>query len=136
MRKISVWNPWGFTPNRLLDWNDDDLWEDVDMDVYEEGDNVVVKVKAPGFKKDQIDVSIEAGKVTIVGNAKDVQEEEDSKRKYYRKEIAQKSFTRSCELPVDVVPGKSKASFQDGILEITLPKSEEAKPKKISIDVS
>lgn len=115
------------------DW---DSWDGIEMDVYEEGDNVVVKVKAPGFKKEDVDVSIEAGKVTVVGNTQEEVEEKEKDRKYYRKEITKKSFTRSCDLPVDVVPEKSSAKFEDGVLWVTLPKSEEAKPKKIKVDVS
>lgn len=124
-------------PKGFLDL--DEEWEamsDIEMDVYEEGDQVVVKVKAPGFKKDEVDVSVESGKVTVVGNAQQEKEEEDKKRKYYRKEISKSSFTRSCVLPVDVVPDKANANFEDGVLTITLPKSEEAKPKKIKVDVS
>lgn len=120
------------------DLEDEDFLEmsDIGMDVYEEGENVVVKVVAPGFNKDQLDISIESGKVSIVGKAEDVVEEKESKRKYYRKEISRRSFTRSCELPVDVVPDKAKADFKDGVLTVSLPKSEEAKPKKIKVDVS
>jgi HSP20 family protein len=136
MRRLTVWNPWGMMPG-WRDVEDDDFLEmsDISMDVYEEGDDVVVKVVAPGFKKDQLDISIEAGKITIVGKAEDVVEEQEKKRKYYRKEISRRSFTRSCELPVDVVPDKAKADFKDGVLKVSLPKSEEAKPKKIKVDV-
>lgn len=120
-----------------MDWDEDEFADmaDMSMDVYEEGDNVVVKVVAPGFKKDQMDISIESGKITIVGKAEEKVEEEDKKRKYYRKEISQRSFTRSCALPVDIVPSKADAKFKDGVLTITLPKSEEAKPKKIKVNV-
>lgn len=137
MRRLTVWNPWGVMPS-WRDLEDEDFLEmsDIGMDVYEEGENVVVKVMAPGFSKDQLDISIESGKVTIVGKAEDVMEEKESKRKYYRKEISRRSFTRSCELPIEVVPDKAKADFKDGVLTVSLPKSEKAKPKKIKVDVS
>lgn len=138
MRKISVWNPWGISPKRFFDMSSDDDWYDVspvEMDVYEKGDDVIVEIKAPGFSKDDIDVSIESGKITIVGKYKEEKEEKDEDRKYYYREITNQSFTRSCELPVSVVPDKAEAKFENGILKITLPKSEEAKPKKIKIDV-
>lgn len=135
MRRLSIWSPWGFMP-RDLDWDDMDVdYSDVQMDVYEEGDNVVVKVKAPGFKKDEMDVSVESGNVTVVGKAEERMEEEDKKRKYYRREISKRSFTRSSALPVEVEPSKAEAKFEDGVLKVTLPKSERAKPKKIDIDV-
>jgi HSP20 family protein len=136
MRKLSVWNPWRSFPTNFFDDDWDEFAEEVQMDVYEEGDNVIIKVKAPGFNKDEVDVSIESGQVTIVGNAKEEVEEEDKGRKYYRKEIRKNSFTRSCALPVKVVPDEAKATFQNGVLRVTLPKSEEAKPKKIKVDVA
>lgn len=137
MRRLTVWNPWGMGPG-WSDWDEDDFLEasDIRMDVYEEGEEVIVKLVAPGFKKDQMDISIESGKITIVGKAESVVEEKEKKRKYYRKEISRRSFTRSCELPVDVVSSKAKAEFKDGVLKVKLPKSEEAKPKKIKVDVS
>lgn len=138
MRKLSVWNPWGVTPGGFfdLDENWDDMLGDVEMDVYEEDDNVVVQLKASGFKKDEIDISIEVGKITIVGNASEEVVEDDKKKKYYRREITKKSFARSCALPVDIVPDKAKALFENGVLTITMPKSEDAKPKKVKVDIS
>ena len=123
---------------RWMDWDEDDLagMADVSMDVYEEGDNVIVKLVAPGFKKDDMDISIESGKITIVGKVKEIIEEKEKKRKYYRKEISQRSFTRSCDLPVDVVPSKANAKFKDGMLTISMPRTEESKPKKVKVDVS
>ena len=137
MRRLSVWNPWGMTP-RWMDWDEDDLIEmsDVSMDVYEEGDSVVVKIVVPGFKKDQLDISVESGKIVVTGKSEEKLEESSKKRKYYRKEIATKSFTRSCALPVDVVPSKAQAKFEDGILTISLPKTEESKPQKIQLSVN
>jgi len=132
MRRLSVWGPWGLMPN---DWDEFDWDSDIQMDVYEEGDNVMVKVKAPGFKKDEIDVSVESGNITVVGKAQEEIEEKDKKRKYYKKEISKRSFTRSCALPVEVIPSKSNATFEDGVLTISLPKSEGSEPKKIDIDV-
>jgi HSP20 family protein len=135
MRRLSVWGPWGMMP-RDFDWDGMDVdYSDIQMDVYEEGDNVMVKVKAPGFKKDEIDVSVESGTITVVGKSQESMEEDNKRRKYYRKEISKKSFTRSCALPVEVEPSKSEAKFEDGVLVVTLPKSERAKPKKIDIDV-
>lgn len=136
MRRLSVWNPWSVIPRSMLDEEWEDYSSEVEMDVYEENDQVIVKVKAPGFKKDEIDISIESGQITIVGDAVEEVEEEGNDRKYYRREIQKNSFTRSCALPVEVVPNKAKATFENGVLKVVLPKSEEAKPKKIKVDVS
>jgi HSP20 family protein len=137
MRRLSVWNPWSLSPRNFFDedWDLEDFPSEVQMDVYEEDDKIVVKVKAPGFEKDQVDVSIESGQVTIVGNAEEKVEEEDKKRKYYRKEIRKNSFTRSCTLPVEVEPDKAKATFKNGVLQIELPVSEKEKPKRIDVRV-
>lgn len=133
MRSISVWNPWGVLPRGWADWDEEMEMANTEMDVYEEGDTVVVKLKAPGFKKDQLDISIESGMISIVGKSEEKIEEQNKGRKYYRKEINVKSFTRTATLPVPVTPDKAQAKFEDGVLVVTLPKSAEAKPKKIGI---
>lgn len=123
-------------PRDWSDWDDFGVSiSDIQMDVYEEGDNVKVRVKAPGFKREEIDVSVESGNITVTGKASEEIKEEDKKRKYFRREISKRSFTRTCALPVDVVAGKADAKFEDGVLTVSLPKSEEAKPKKIDIKV-
>ncbi|MBD3329867.1 Hsp20 family protein [Candidatus Dojkabacteria bacterium] len=137
MRSIRVWNPWKMVPRDFFDLDSDDLaeWNEVEMDMYEEKDNIVVKLKIAGFPKDKIDISIENGRLTVKGNVEKESEEDNKDKKYYRKEIQVMSFTRSVDLPVSVISDKAKASFSDGMLEIVLPKSEEAKPKKISVEV-
>ena len=114
------------------DWDIADYGEN-EMDMYEEGDNVIVKVKAPGFKEDQIEITIEGGRVCITGKAEEEEEEKDKKRKYYRKEFRSQSFTRTVDLPVQVKADKAEADFDDGVLTLTLPKSEEAKPKTVKV---
>jgi HSP20 family protein len=136
MSKLTVWNPWGIAPRDLWDVNDDFFgMDDVQMDMYETKDAVVVNLKAAGFGKDDVDIDIESNRLTIRGNAKNVVEENNEK-KYYRKEIKTMSFSRTIDLPATIVSDKVKAVFKNGVLNITLPKSEEAKPKKISVEVS
>jgi len=105
----------------------------VQMDLYEEGDNVVAEVKAPGFEKDQLDIRVEANQLTVSGKVEEVKEDKDKKRKYYRKEMRNLSFTRTCDLPVSVDANKADASFKNGVLKVILPKKEEAKPKQIQV---
>lgn len=106
-----------------------------EMEMYEDDDNVVVKIKAAGFEPDQIDISIEGKVLTITGKVEIEKEEEDKKRKYYYKEMRNESFTRSISLPTSVKSESIKAEMKSGVLKVTLPKAEEAKPKKISISV-
>jgi len=104
------------------------------VDIFEEGDNVVVKAELPGIKKEDVDVSITDNTVSISGEKK--KEEKVERKNYYREERSYGSFTRSFRLPVEVQPDKAKASFKEGVLEIRIPKTEEAKKKekKVSIE--
>jgi HSP20 family protein len=137
MSKLTVWNPWGIAPRDFWDANEDFFGTDeVQMDMYETKDSIVIDLKAAGFGKDNVTIEVESNRLTIRGNAKNVMEEENKDKKYYRKEIKTMSFTRNIDLPATVVADKSKAVFKNGVLNITLPKSEEAKPKKISVEVS
>jgi len=109
-------------------------WDDTRIDMYEEEDNkVVVKLMAPGFNQDNIDISVEGNNLTITGKSELKEEEGDNKRKYYRKEIRTQSFTRTISLPSKVKAEDAVAEFKEGILILTMPKAEEAMPKKISI---
>ena len=103
------------------------------VDIYEEGDDVVVKAELPGMKKDDIEVTITDDTITISGEKK--REEKVEKKNYYRYERSFGSFTRSFRIPVDVQTDKAQASFKDGVLEIKIPKTEEAKrrTKKLQI---
>ena len=138
MTKMSVWNPWRIAPRDIFDVDEDfdfDPFSNVKIDLYEEGDEIFVELKAPGFDKDDIDIRVEANKLVISGNAQEIQEDKQKKRKYYRKEIRNVSFTRTCDLPVPVDAAKAQAKFKNGVLTISLPKKEEAKPKQIDIKV-
>lgn len=104
------------------------------VDIFEEGDNVVVKAELPGIKKEDIDVSMTDNVISISGEKK--REEKVERKNYYREERSYGSFTRSFRLPAEVQTDKAKASFKEGVLEIRILKTEEAKKreKKVSID--
>lgn len=103
------------------------------LDVYEDKDNVFVKAELPGMKKEEIDVSLHDNALTISGERKVEKKHEEAEN--YRSERFFGRFTRSVTLPVPVETDKVKASYKDGILTITLPKSEKAKPKQIEVNV-
>jgi HSP20 family protein len=103
------------------------------LDVFEEKDEVVVKADLPGLTKDEIEVTVTGDVVTIKGEKK--KEEEVKEKDYYRRERAYGSFVRSVELPCEVKSDRIKASFKDGVLEVRMPKTEEAKKKAVSIKI-
>jgi HSP20 family protein len=103
------------------------------VDVYQEQDDIVVKAELPGMDKDNIDVIVSDHLLTIKGEKK--KEEEVKEENYYRSERSQGSFVRTVELPADVKSDQVKATFKNGLLEIHLPKTEDAKKKEIKIKV-
>lgn len=103
------------------------------IDMYDDRENVVVKAEVPGLGKDDIEIQIKGRDLVIKGEKKG--EEEIKKDNYYYAERAYGSFSRVITLPVDIKSDKVKARFKSGILEVTLPKVEEAKPKEIKVEV-
>jgi HSP20 family protein len=115
------------------------IWEDFPMisqgpsaNLWEEDDAIHVEMAVPGLKKENIDIDITSDSVRISGSTKS-EEKEESKKKYYYKSM-ETSFEQSFNLPTKVDSGKSKAKLENGVIHITLPKAEEVKPKKITIE--
>lgn len=104
------------------------------LDVYEDGDNLIVKAELPGMKREEIDVSLHDGVLSISGERKTQENYEQAE--VHRSERFVGRFQRSVSLPVTVAADKVKAQYKDGILTITLPKTEEAKPKHIDVSIS
>ena len=100
------------------------------LDLYETGDHFVAVVELPGMRKEDIDISLHDRTLTISG---------ERKREINNGETAQRTeryvgtFRRSISLPTRVDASKVSATYQDGILKVTLPKAEEAKPKQIQV---
>ena len=103
------------------------------VDVFEEKDDIVVKAEIPGMDKDNIQVNLTDHTLTIKGEKK--KEEEVKEEKYYRSERSYGAFVRTLELPRDVHADKIKATFKNGVLEVRMPKTEEAKAKEIKVKV-
>lgn len=104
------------------------------VDIAENANSVVVKAELPGMTDKDIEVNILGDTLTIKGEKK--REEEKKEQNYYRVERAHGSFQRSITLPSQVVADKAKASFKNGVLEIEIPKKEEAKPKQVKVNVA
>jgi HSP20 family protein len=103
------------------------------LDVLQDKDNITVKAELPGMKKEEIDVSLENGVLSISGERKRDKKFESSET--CREERFVGRFQRSVTLPAAVEAGKVKAQYKDGVLTVTLPKTEEAKPKQINVSV-
>jgi HSP20 family protein len=103
------------------------------VDVTEDKDSLVVKAEMPGMSKDDVKVSVQDNVLTLKGEKK--QEKEEKDKNYHRVERSYGSFCRSFQLPTSVKADKIKANYKDGVLSITLPKTEEVKPKEIPISI-
>ena len=103
------------------------------LDLYKNNDNLIAVVELPGMRKEDIEISLHDGMLTIGGERKSETREGD---KAERTERYIGKFRRSITLPTRVDANKVRATYKDGILTITLPKAEEAKPKQIHVNVS
>ena len=142
---LSTWNPFeelaGF--RRLFDepfvgtLRDGGLaageWKPL-MDVVETKDGITLKVEVPGIKQEDINISLEDSTLTVKGERK--HESEVNEEGYTRFERSYGSFERSVILPPTVDANRVKATYKDGVLEIQLPKKEEARPKAIKVEAA
>jgi len=121
--------PFSFLPSWLPRLRMHELEEiSPSMDIFTDGDDVVVKAELPGMKKEDVDISLTKDSITISGAKK--KEEKVEKKDYYRFESSYGSFRRSFSLPAEVQTEKASAKFKDGVLEVRIPKTEEAKKKE------
>jgi len=142
---VSTWNPFeelaGF--RRLFDepvvgaLRDGILtaeeWKPL-MDVVETKDGITLKVEVPGMKQEDINISLEDNTLTVKGERK--HESEVNEEGYTRFERSYGTFQRSVALPPTVDAERVKATYKDGVLEIQLPKKEEARPKTIKVEAA
>ena len=103
------------------------------LNVAENKDGYVVRAELPGLDKDAVHVTYRAGALILSGEKKC--EEKEEEENYYLCERSFGKFERVIDLPKTVEPDKIKATYNDGILEVTVPKKEEAKPKEISVNI-
>jgi HSP20 family protein len=104
------------------------------LDVYEEKENFIVKAELPGTKREEINVSLHDGALSISGERKSETKHEDAELHHTERFFGR--FQRTVALPASVAADKVKAQYKDGVLTVTLPKTEEAKPKRIDVSVS
>ena len=101
------------------------------LDVYEDKESFSIRVELPGMKREDIEVSLQDGALIISGERKEEKVHEDIS--IHRQERFYGRFTRALTLPMAVAGDKVKAQYKDGVLTVTLPKVEEAKPKQIAV---
>lgn len=102
------------------------------MDVIDRDNEIVVQAELPGVKKEDLDISLSETAITVKGTTH--REEKEEKGDFYRREMSRGSFTRTVSLPSKVDGAKAKASFKDGVLEVTLPKLEGAKRHTVKVE--
>ena len=103
------------------------------VDIAETESEIVVTAELPGVKQEDVDVTVTNDVLTIKGEKKN--EKETKKENYHRIERSYGSFHRSIGLPAGVKGGEAKATCKDGVLKVTIPKAEEAKPKQVTVNV-
>jgi HSP20 family protein len=101
------------------------------LDLYETGNEVVVKAALPGLKPEDVDITLRGDVLTIAGETNEETEQKD--KNYIRRERRYGSFSRTVTLPEGLTADKAEAKFENGVLTLAIPKSEEVKPKKIQV---
>jgi len=101
------------------------------VDIYNDGDDIVIKAEVPGINREDMDISIDRNVLTISGEKK--QENKIEEKDYHRIERTYGTFTRSFKLPDDVNVDEAKAEFKDGVLEIRMPRVGDNNARKIEI---
>jgi len=143
-RSLARWRPFGeleawprwfaegpFSNAFLRSWGEQDRAFLPAMDVSEADGHYAITVELPGSRKDDVHVELHEGMLTIRGEKKSEREEKKEQRRYVERSYG--SFRRSFRLPSDADAGRLDASFKDGVLTITIPKTEEAKPRTIAV---
>lgn len=103
------------------------------VDMYETNDNLLVKASVPGIKPEQLEVTVQGETLTIKGEAQEEQQREQGR--YHVRERRQGAFSRTLTLPFPIQSDKVQATFENGVLTLTLPKAEEIKPRSIKVQV-
>lgn len=104
---------------------------DFPLDIYQSNGEVVVKAALPGIKPDDVEISVSGDTLTIRGEHKE--EEEVREDDYFRRELRYGGVSRSVPLPMEVQSDGAEASYDDGMLTVTLPKGDKQKPRQIKI---
>jgi len=139
---IIKYNPFNEVENVWGDFFDDDKFVPMvsrpvsmmpPMDVYDDKDNVYVDVALSGVDPKGVNIEIENGVLSVSGNVE--KKTEIDEKNYYKKEIRKSAFSRKVSLPSEVDGEKAQATYENGVLKISVPKKNETKSKKIEIKI-
>ncbi len=119
------------TPFFGLDWSPSGRGIYPALNIFEDGDTLVLKAQVPGLDRESLKVELEENHLMLAGTAKVHEAPEDSR--YHRRERRAREFRRAFRLPYEVDPEKASASYEDGILTVRLEKAEAAKPRQIAV---
>jgi HSP20 family protein len=134
-RNFPEFSPFDFFEEfeKMMNGYEKDTFGKMNLDVYETDEAAFIEAELPGVKKEDININVEDGVLTI--SAEKNVEEEQKGRKYYTKEIKHGSFKRSFEIPEYLNDEEIKAKFDEGILKIEIPRKEEEVKKNKKIDI-
>ena len=130
------WDPFRDLMNlqqRLVAEDSYGTWAPV-VDIFEKGDDLVIRAEVPGLEKDKIDIRVENNTLVLRGERE--RASDFNEKDAYRLERSFGAFTRSFTLPKTVDGSGIVASYKNGVLDIRLPKTEDAKPRQIEINVA
>jgi len=115
-------------------WSDQEIWpaSEQGLSVYETDNEVVAEANVPGVPAEEVDVSYEAGVLTIKAEHEETKEERETKKTVYR-QARQAKYYYTTSVPYPVNADKIKAEVEDGVVKVTMPKSAEAKPRKVKV---
>ena len=103
------------------------------VDMIDREQEIIVRAELPGITRDEMEVTLGEGTVTIEAHTTR-EEKEEEEGKYYRREMSRGDFQRTLALPAEVDEEKAKATFSDGVLELTLPKLEKTPKRTIDVE--
>jgi len=133
---VRNWDPFALVPRRMWQWptlvDEDWVTDNEGMSVYETDEEVVVKAHVSGVPADKVDVSVEGGTITIKAEYKESEEEKKKKKVVYR-ESKEARYLYTASLPSPVKANQASADVKDGVVTVSLPKKEEARPQKIMV---
>lgn len=117
--------------NRRRRWEEGGIWSPA-TDLIDKKDKLVARIELPGVEKKDVKISLSENNLTVQGEIE--KDKETKKEDYYCCERAYGTYSRTISLPAEIDQDKIKANFKNGILEITIPKKAEKKPKEITIE--